>query len=555
MSSASASHAGGGGAREQDEGRIARSWRLTQEAWELIRADRALLVLAVLSGLIGLAGIATILGVSELLRPAHIGREARRALAAVILAYPLTFVSVFLATAVAAAASAALDGRRLSLGEALAVPASRLGQVALWTLLATVVGVLIEQLASRLPLVASLAARLFGLAWSLASLFAIPILATEGCSAPECLKRSARLIKKRWGEGIAGNIIIVAWLIVAAIVVGIVFGIAIGASRNSSGARDTIIAIGALVLLTLIGFAAVLRQTFAVALYRYAQTGAAQGPFSQRELDSPFVGKRGLTRTGDQGRPAAHEAHEQPREPLRPGRVAGVLLLMLVLLVLSFGSPLFILAFLVMCAVGAYRWSRKKGSRRLARVMIWAGVIFFIARLLIPAFLVRTVGVTSRAMEPTIPSGERILFNRLAGIGVGDIVAFHPPVHAKRHLCGTTGRAVKPGGAACATPPVNHAKGAYVRRIVAGPGDEVAIVGGHVIRNGVRERDSYTLVCTSSAQCNFPLRIKIPPGTWYVLGDNRADGEDSRLLGPIPESWILGVAVLRTWPPDKIGGL
>ena len=77
-----------------------------------------------------------------------------------IFAYPLTFLSVFLNTAIAAAAAAALEGRRLSLGQALAVPVRRIGAVAVWALIAAVVGFVLEQLASRLPLGGSIAARL-----------------------------------------------------------------------------------------------------------------------------------------------------------------------------------------------------------------------------------------------------------------------------------------------------------------------------------------------------------------------------------------------------------
>lgn len=92
--------------------------------------------------------------------------------------------------------------------------------MALWSLLVSVVGVLINQIASRLPLLGSIGARLFGIGFSLASMFAVPILATEGCSAPACLRRSASLVKKRWGEGIGGNVIITAWLGVAVFAAG-----------------------------------------------------------------------------------------------------------------------------------------------------------------------------------------------------------------------------------------------------------------------------------------------------------------------------------------------
>jgi hypothetical protein len=212
----------------------------------------------------------------------------RLLLATLILAYPLTFMSVYFNTAIAAAASAVLDGRRLTVRQALAVPTRRLVQVALWSLLAAGVGVIIDQLASRLPLAGSIVARLFGLTWSLASMFVVPILAVEGCSAPACLSHSARLVKKRWGEGISGNVIITGWMVAATLPIS--FGLAIGlaASRGAPGARIAVISAAVVAFVLVVAASAVVRQTFAVVLYRYATTGAAAGGFSASDLEAPF---------------------------------------------------------------------------------------------------------------------------------------------------------------------------------------------------------------------------------------------------------------------------
>jgi hypothetical protein len=132
--------------------------------------------------------------------------------------------------------------------------------------------------------------------WSLASLFAIPILALEGCSAPQCLKRSAHLVKERWGEGISGNVIISAWMVLVIIPVAVVFAVALGASLGEPAVRDGVLFAGLLTLVAIGAIAAVVRQTFAVALYRYATTGSAEGPFEQRDLQAPFSPKRRLFR-------------------------------------------------------------------------------------------------------------------------------------------------------------------------------------------------------------------------------------------------------------------
>jgi Family of unknown function (DUF6159) len=274
------------------EGRLARSWRLTKASWQVVRDDRSLLALGGLSVIVGGIGLALIFILSGSFHHGHL-KEDQIALFALILAYPLTFLSVFLNTAIAAAAAAALEGRRLTVGQALAVPMRRIGAVAVWALIAAVVGVVLEQLASRLPLGGSIAARLVGVGWALASLFAVPILALDGCSAPEALKRSAHVVKKRWGEGIGGTVIIGAWMGLAMLGVIVVFAIGAAAANDVPAVRDAIIVVGVLALAAVVALQLLVRQTFAVALYRYATTGEASGPFAPGDLQSPFGRRRG----------------------------------------------------------------------------------------------------------------------------------------------------------------------------------------------------------------------------------------------------------------------
>ncbi len=274
------------------EGRIARSWRLTRAAWRVVCSDRSLLTLAGASALTGVVGLAAIFVLAGSFQGGRL-KGGDLALFALILAYPLTFLSIFFNTAIAAAASAALAGRHLTVGEALAVPARKLGTVAVWSLIAAVVGVVLEQLSSRLPLGGSIAARLVGVGWSLASFFAVPIIALEDVTATDALKRSARTFKERWGEGIGGNVIIGAWMGIAIFSLVIVFGAAVVATNHVPAVRDGLIAIGVLALVAIAALQLVVRQTFAVALYRYATEGSAPGPFDERDLRSPFGPRRG----------------------------------------------------------------------------------------------------------------------------------------------------------------------------------------------------------------------------------------------------------------------
>ena len=283
------------------EGRIARSWRLSRAAWQIVRSDRAILILAVSSTLLTTAALAVIYDLTGMFSGHRHSGGGHFALVTLIVAYPLTFLSVFFNTAIAAAANGVLEGKRLSVREALAVPTRRAGQVAAWSLLATVVGVVIDQIARRLPLVGNVIVRVVGLSWSLAALFVVPILATEGCAAPECLRRSVTLVKKRWGEGISGNVLITLWAVVLIIPLAFVFGAIIAVSRGHPGVRVALFAVMAIAFVLLIAASGVVRQTFDVVLYRYAVIGSAAGGFSESDLKSPFSkGALGTNRAATQ---------------------------------------------------------------------------------------------------------------------------------------------------------------------------------------------------------------------------------------------------------------
>jgi hypothetical protein len=280
------------------EGRIARSWRLSRVAWDIVRSDRTILVLAVVSTVFAVAGLALVYDVAGFFSGHRNRGGTNFALVTLIFSFPLTFVSVFFNTAIAAAAASVLEGQRLSLREALAVPVRRLGQVALWSLLTSVVGVVIAQVAQRLPLVGNLIVRAVGLSWSVATLFAVPILATEGCSAGDCLRRSARLVKKRWGEGISGNVTITAWAVLAFIPLVVVLGVAFGASRGQADVQITLAAVSAVLFFAVVAVSGVIRETFNMVLYRYALSGTAASGFSQSDLNAPFSNDRTAQHAG-----------------------------------------------------------------------------------------------------------------------------------------------------------------------------------------------------------------------------------------------------------------
>lgn len=205
---------------------------------------------------------------------------------------------------------------------------------------------------------------------------------------------------------------------------------------------------------------------------------------------------------------------------------------------------------------------RAKGSKSTASSIVELVVIVLVAlglALGIQQWIVKPYRIPSGSMEPTLSIGQRVLVNRIgthfSDPHVGEVTVFHPPRDAQQEVCGPQPHMVKVGTAACSEPETAKSGVNFIKRIVAGPGDTIKIVEGHVIRNGKRERDSYIRPCPGVSECNFPVAIKIPAGHWFMMGDNRGESDDSRFWGPVPTAWIIGGAFATYWPPDRIGTL
>jgi signal peptidase I len=171
----------------------------------------------------------------------------------------------------------------------------------------------------------------------------------------------------------------------------------------------------------------------------------------------------------------------------------------------------------------------------------------------IQAFLVKPYRIPSESMVPTLQVGQRVLVNRIGNAfndpEIGEIMVFHPPQGAESQTCG--GRQV--AGQACDKETPQKASVNFIKRVVAGPGDRVAIVNGHVILNGKRQKEDFIAPCGAGEGCNLPKPITIPPGHYFMMGDNRGQSDDSRFWGPVPKKWIIGGAFATYWPPKKIG--
>jgi signal peptidase I len=117
----------------------------------------------------------------------------------------------------------------------------------------------------------------------------------------------------------------------------------------------------------------------------------------------------------------------------------------------------------------------------------------------IQAFLVKPYRIPSESMVPTLEVGQRVLVNRIGARfsdpQVGDIVVFHPPAGAEQS--NECGGGPPPPSQACATPTDDRADVNFIKRVVAGPGDRLAIRAA-VVRPAIsRARSRFRPTTTS----------------------------------------------------------
>jgi signal peptidase I len=175
----------------------------------------------------------------------------------------------------------------------------------------------------------------------------------------------------------------------------------------------------------------------------------------------------------------------------------------------------------------------------------------------IQAFIVKPYRIPSGSMEPTLTIGQRVLVDRVSkhftDFHRGDIVVFKPPKGADSETqCGDPN---KPPDQACPRPTPQKSDTNFIKRIIGLPGDRLKVIKGRAYINGKELNEPYIRPDASCPICNEPREITIPPGHFFMMGDNRGESDDSRDWGPVPKGWIIGKAFFTYWPPSRIGTL
>ncbi|MDM5336752.1 signal peptidase I [Fictibacillus enclensis] len=179
--------------------------------------------------------------------------------------------------------------------------------------------------------------------------------------------------------------------------------------------------------------------------------------------------------------------------------------------------------------------SREKSSQ------LWDWIkaigIALILALLIKNFLFEQYVVYGESMMPTIENGNRLIVNKL-GYNIGepkrfDLIVFHA-----------------------------NSQEDYIKRVIGMPGEHIEYVNDHLFINGKQVDEPYLddykkQVTNGNLTGDFTLeevtgKKVIPKGKVFVMGDNRLHSIDSRHIGLVDESKIVGEVNLRYWPMEEL---
>ena len=164
------------------------------------------------------------------------------------------------------------------------------------------------------------------------------------------------------------------------------------------------------------------------------------------------------------------------------------------------------------------------------------GIVVVLAILvMIYLFIMSPQEINGASMEPNFHNGEYILTNKilykLRDPVRGDVVIFKSPMNKEID---------------------------YIKRVIGLPGDAVSLKENALWVNGVKVSEPYLAPSTpifGGSYLHEGQSVTVPPGTYFVAGDNRPHSSDSREFGPIAKEDFIGVAIFRYFPFSEMGAI
>jgi hypothetical protein len=260
---------------------------LVRAAWWALRQDRELLLLPVYGAMVALGSLVSILAAFVLVPDDALLVYVVLAVAAT---YLVAAVSTFFSVALAAGAHERMNGGDPTISSAMAAAWRHKRAVLGWAALSATVGLVLQSVEARFKGAGAVLGFLGGVAWAVASFFAIPIIAAQDVGPITALKTSADTFRRRWSNAVRVQLRL--GLYVLGLVLATVLGLALGIVL-----LDTFALLGVLVILVVAAAALVgglvlgaVSAYCRVVLYRYA-VGLATPGFSAGVLEAAVVRK------------------------------------------------------------------------------------------------------------------------------------------------------------------------------------------------------------------------------------------------------------------------
>jgi len=190
---------------------------------------------------------------------------------------------------------AALRGHTVSVNNGFRFALSRIQAILLWSLFAGAIGLIIKALEEKVDLLGRIILRLVGAAWSVASVFVIPVLIMEGDKNPvNVLRKSASTLKKTWGESLAGYVGLQMSGMIALFVSLVLLGGGITASIafHSFWIFAVALVLWVFLLMAFSYLTNVASQVYKCALFVYASEGSIPQPFNSELLEMAWKMKK-----------------------------------------------------------------------------------------------------------------------------------------------------------------------------------------------------------------------------------------------------------------------
>jgi signal peptidase I len=176
-----------------------------------------------------------------------------------------------------------------------------------------------------------------------------------------------------------------------------------------------------------------------------------------------------------------------------------------------------------------------------------------VVAVLIKTFIVQPFYIPSGSMIPTLMVDDRVMVSKLNYLWGdpqrGDVVVFENP-YAPEIEESIPERVVRATLEALGIR--TSANDDLIKRIVALGGETVEITANQVVIDGVPLDEPY--LRNGFVMSEFGPRT-LSADELFVLGDNRNESSDGRVFGPVPRDEVIGKAIFRIWPLDRLGTL